>query len=156
MLTCSPDNMTALYVTLCCQLHVVFMLSAFKSDISIVIAKCALAEKIDMIAKALPFQELCPGDIPMASNLMVFMSLPVCMCLRLSVVFQSATALALTLSYTVIQFWGVGVLCQSFVFLGGPLPSLLDLKNYTPVDPKQFVLFKSKLELATSRAGRQV
>ena len=31
-------------------------------------------------------------------------------------------------------------------------------KNYTTVDPKQFVLFMlftSKLELATSRAGRQ-
>ena len=27
--------------------------------------------------------------------------------------------------------------------------------DYIPVDPKQFVLFKSKLELATSRAGRQ-
>ena len=38
--------------------------------------------------------------------------------------------------------WGVGVLCQSFVFLGGPLPSLLDFKNYTTVDPKQFVFFK--------------
>ena len=28
-------------------------------------------------------------------------------------------------------------------------------RNYTTVDPKQFVLFKPKLELATSRAGRQ-
>ena len=34
------------------------------------------------------------------------------------------------------------MLCQSFVFLGGPLPSLLDFKNYTTVDPKQFVFCK--------------
>ena len=124
--------MTALYVTLCCQLHVVFMLSAFKSDISIVIAKCALAEKIDMIAKALPFQELCPGGIPMASNLMAFMSLPVCMCLRLSVVFQSATALALTLSYTVMQFGGLGCCINRLCFWGARSPPYLILKITPP------------------------
>ena len=28
-------------------------------------------------------------------------------------------------------------------------------RDYTTVDPKQFALFKSKLELATPRAGRQ-
>ena len=31
----------------------------------------------------------------------------------------------------------------------------LEEENYTTVGPKQFVLFKSKLELVTSRAGRQ-
>ena len=36
-----------------------------------------------------------------------------------------------------------------------PAPVNKKKKNYTTVEPKQFVFSKSKLELATSRTGRQ-
>ena len=39
---------------------------------------------------------------------------------------------------------------------GGKLKYECAPKNYTTVEPKQFVFSKSKLKLATSRAGRQM